>query len=349
MEYVRIAEGFTGFTNQMIFLASAILSAKSHRSNVVVVQAFLDTIHTSNYSPISQILNLEETNAFLKERYNVILADQFNLVFELVSVFYGIPSSFFDVTDFILAKCLRNNRLVIPKELDFNCIRGDPCVETPKSILIRYKVNGHMFSLNVLSENRKGIIVLNTGGPSQLPKKYPLDISFPEFDPILKSLVFSPQMVENANRVISRMDSARKINVLHLRMEPDAIAHWSKQNHTSQSTFQLSLQKKYIDLIQKHMSPEDQLIVLSASFSNGVIDFLEKNHYQYRFVDKFFQGREKNAIVDLLVSRICNNVYLGNGGSTFSMYVSKMMDAPCPTTVYINLNNLKEETIVVKR
>jgi hypothetical protein len=349
MDYVRISERMTGFTNQIILLASAIVSAANHRSNVVVVQAFLDNIHTSNYSPISQILNLEATNVFLKEQYNLIVADRSNVVFELVSVFYGNPSSFFDVTDFIKAKCLRNNRLGISKQLDFNLIRGDPCVGTPKTILIHYKVNGHLFTRNFLAANRKGDITLNMDGPYKLPIQYPLDISFPAYDPIIKSLVFNPTILQYANQVISRIDASKKINVIHLRMEPDAISHWSKQNRITEAAFEQSLQQNYIDFITQYISPEEETIVLSASLSNGVIDFLEKNHYRYRFVDKFFQGREKNAIVDLLVSRMCNNVFLGNGGSTFSMYVSKMMAEPCRTTLYINLNNLKEAPIVVKR
>jgi hypothetical protein len=225
---------------------------------------------------------------------------------------------------------MRNNRLGIPKKLDFNLIRGDPCVGKPKNILITYKINGYLFTRNLFAANRRGDITLNTDGPYHLPVEYPLDISFPMFDPILKNFVF-------------------QINVLHLRMEPDAISHWSKQNSTTEATFKQFLQQKYIELIEKYMSPEDEIIILSATFSNGVIDFLESNHYKYRFVEKFFQGREKNAIVDLLVSRMCNNVFLGNGGSMFSLYVSKMMVEPCPTTLYINLNNLKEEIIVVKR
>jgi hypothetical protein len=350
MEYVRISEDFTGFTNQIIFLASAIVSAANHRSNVVVVQAFLDNIRTRNYSPISHILNLEETNVFLKEKYNVIVADRTNLVFELVNVLYGTPTSCVDITDFIRAKCMRNNRLGIPKKLDFNLIRGDPCVGKPKNILITYKINGYLFTRNLFAANRRGDITLNTDGPYHLPVEYPLDISFPMFDPILKNFVFHPTMVEKATQIMSRIEaSARKINVLHLRMEPDAISHWSKQNSTTEATFKQFLQQKYIELIEKYMSPEDEIIILSATFSNGVIDFLESNHYKYRFVEKFFQGREKNAIVDLLVSRMCNNVFLGNGGSMFSLYVSKMMVEPCPTTLYINLNNLKEEIIVVKR
>jgi hypothetical protein len=239
--------------------------------------------------------------------------------------------------------------------LDFNRIFGDPCFGTPKTIFIRYKVNGHLFSLNLIAANRKGDITLNTDGPYNLPVEYPLDISVPEFDPILKNFVYSPIMQQSAEQVISRINSevssspAKKINVIHLRMEQDAIDHWSHLNKLSKDQFQQTLQQKYIDLITQYMSPEDEIILLSASFSNGVIDFLEKNHYSYRFVDKFFPGREKNAIVDLLVSRLCNNVFIGNGGSTFSMYVSKVMAHPCPTTLYINLNNLKEETIVVKR
>ncbi len=345
---MRITESFTGFSNQMIFLASGIVSAAKRKSNVIVVQGFLDNINTTNYSAIGQILNLEETNLFLKEKYNLILADRNNLVFELVCVLYGTPSAFFNVTKFIKAKCFHNNQLRIPKGLNFNRIRGDPCLGTAKNILVNYKVNGHFFSKNY-GENPTEDILLNVNGPYIVPMEYPLDISVPEFDPILKNFVFSAQMVHNANIVMSKIDVSKKINVIHLRMEQDGIAHWSKQNHTSEESFKQSLKQIYINLIKEHISPEDETIVLTSSFSNEVIDFLNNNHYSYRFVDKFFQGREKNAIVDLLVSRMCNNVFIGNGGSTFSRYVEKVMTGDWSTMFYINLNNLKDEISVVKK
>ena len=94
------------------------------------------------------------------------------------------------------------------------------------------------------------------------------------------------------------------------------------------------------------MSPEDETIILSASNTGSVIDFLNNNGYNYRFVDKYFAGREKNAIVDLLVSRNCNNVFIGNGGSTFSKYLNKIIPS-CQVKIFIDLNDLNSNPIIV--
>jgi hypothetical protein len=60
--------------------------------------------------------------------------------------------------------------------------------------------------------------------------------------------------------------------------------------------------------------------------SNPVIDFLKEHYYSYRFTEKIFEGREKNAIVDLLVSKKCNNVFIGYSESTFSYYITKCLN-----------------------
>ena len=98
------------------------------------------------------------------------------------------------------------------------------------------------------------------------------------------------------------------------------------------NAFQLKLESKYIELIQKYMNKDDGILILSNSSVNGVFDFLIRNNYQVLLSDKYFEDREKNAIVDLLVSKNCNNIFLGCinnriwNGSSFSYYISKILD-----------------------
>ena len=79
-------------------------------------------------------------------------------------------------------------------------------------------------------------------------------------------------------------------------------------NNITHNEYKTYLEEKYINLIKKYLSKEDENIILSASLSNGVINFLEQHNY--KFIDKFFNDREKNAIVDLLVSKYCNNIVI---------------------------------------
>ena len=100
------------------------------------------------------------------------------------------------------------------------------------------------------------------------------------------------------------------------------------------------------------MSETDENIIVSSSLSNGVIDFLNQNNYNYKFIDKFFDDREKNAIVDLLVSKCCNNIFIGNfniknrNGSTFSYYIWKCINENV-TKIYIDLDKIYDMEVIV--
>ena len=84
---------------------------------------------------------------------------------------------------------------------------------------------------------------------------------------------------------------------------------------------------------------------MSQSYSNGVIDYLKQHNYSYKLTTKFYNDREKNAIVDLLVSKYCNNIFIGNfnvtnlNGSTFSYYIGKCMKDDV-IKLYIDLDKL---------
>jgi hypothetical protein len=55
--------------------------------------------------------------------------------------------------------------------------------------------------------------------------------------------------------------------------------------------------------------------------------------YTFITLHKLYEDRELNAIIELLVSKICNNKFIGNfnftklNGSTFSYFISKMLNS----------------------
>jgi hypothetical protein len=67
--------------------------------------------------------------------------------------------------------------------------------------------------------------------------------------------------------------------------------------------------------------------------------------------EKYFEEREKNAIVDLLTSQACNNIFIGNynpvlsRGSTFSYYIYKMIKA---TNIFIDLDSIYDDEYIIK-
>jgi hypothetical protein len=127
-------------------------------------------------------------------------------------------------------------------------------------------------------------------------------------------------------------------------MEPDAITHWSKQNKMTESQFAYALSKRYIDILTNNIQKDDLTIILSGSTDNPVIGFLRNNGYNFSLTRKFYREREKNAIVDLLISKECNGVFVGNfnmtglNGSTFSYFIATINNISSP--IMIDLDNL---------
>jgi len=147
------------------------------------------------------------------------------------------------------------------------------------------------------------------------------------FDNILKNIVFLKNIVlpENEHNYISKYN---KINVIHLRIEVDAILHWSKMNNMPQLFFQNYIEQKYINIIKKYINKNELTVLLTYSNDNKVIRYLKQNEYNYYIspkIDKW--GREINAIKDASIIDLCNNVFIGNfnlqnlNGSSLSYYL----------------------------
>ena len=81
---------------------------------------------------------------------------------------------------------------------------------------------------------------------------------------------------------------------------------------------------------------------------------MSKNNYIYKFSEKFFDDREKNAIVDLLLYKKCNNIFIGNynpfstdfSGSTFSYYVSTLLENKIKK-IYVDIDKINDDEYVI--
>jgi hypothetical protein len=166
------------------------------------------------------------------------------------------------------------------------------------------------------------------------------------FQDILKNIYYNNVFLEKSDNILKQFDINNKINVIHLRLENDAIKHWSKSNNISEQNFKGSLENKYINLFKKYISNTDQNIILSSEINHRVANFLRENNYNFKFIPKFYDDREKNAIVDFLVSKCCNNIFIGNGGSTFSFYIDKSIQNN-KKKIYIDLDNIYTDECVV--
>jgi hypothetical protein len=263
MYYSKIYSHGSGLTNQIFALITTIIIAIYEKEFIVVFDHFLDDFSKEDYTIISHIIDLEQMNIYLFDKYGIVLIDRHNIDSRIVS---------------------ENIMNEINKTVKYNHVVG---------------------SVNNINKDL--------------------------FEDILMNIRFHPDFVEKADSFIQTLGD-KKTNVIHLRVEDDAIKHWSIINHMIEDEFRDSIENKYIELIKRHIDKTHETIILSSSSKNGVIDFLEQEGYSYKFTEKHFAGREKNAIIDLLISKRCNNIFIGSfnpvklNGSSFSYFILKSLD-----------------------
>ena len=349
MYYLGIGNTGAGFTNQIFSLIGGIRYAYTLGQKIIIVDHFLNDINNISYSPISDIINIKKINEFLYTNYGLIIVDKYNTNFDILTVHYGTNETNYDITEYIKTKYYNKN-LCIDKNCRFNDIKGDPCPGIVKHIILKYTISDYTIE-ETYNEYLNSNIEINFDGTYYFGIGLINSAHDNMFDNILKIITFNSDFIIKSDLILKEININKKINIIHLRLEDDGLLHWSKQNDMTINNFKSHLEEKYINLIKKYISNADENIILSSSLSNGVIDFLNNNNYNYRFIDKCFKDREKNAIIDLLVSKCCNNIFIGNfnmknlNGSVFSYYIWKYM-TDAVTKIYIDLDNIYDDEVV---
>jgi len=353
MYYLKIGNHGAGFTNQIFAFITGIINAYKDGKKVVIVDNFLNDIHDMTYSPISSIFNITKINMFLKENYNIVIIDKNNIEFELLSITYGNDTDCIDLTDIYKEQYTQTSKLFVSRDISFNETYGDPCPGVPKNFIITYKINNYDIQ-EIYNENLTSDITINFDGPYSFSLGWIDSFNDNMFDNILTNITYHDDFISKSEIMIHGINKEKKINIIHLRLENDGIIHWSRQNNVAPAVYLEYLENKYINLIKEFVSKTDETIILSSSLSNGVIDFLNNDNYNYKFINKFFKDREKNAIIDLLISKYCNNVFIGNfnikncNGSSFSYYIWKMTNDNI-NKIYIDLDNIYDGAVLTRK
>jgi hypothetical protein len=326
--YLKIGQSGSGLTNQLFTFITSILIHSSNNPRAIIIDNFQDDFQSATIrSPISSIFDMQQMNIFLKNNFNILIFDKNEVEFKIESITYGVNENIFDITEEIVIRYYKENTLCIPKNIIFNSIKGDPKSNVKKQLLIKYSINGEMFN-ETFPENPLNNIVFNLQKAQYINKFLWINaLNRTNFDYILKNICFNSKFM----KIIPDFKED-KINVVHLRIEGDAVNHWSKQNKMSPAFFQTYIEDKYIDLIKNHVLKTDANIILTYSENNRVIDYLKTNNYKYYISEKKTEvGREVNAISDLLISEKCNNIFIGGfnieklNGSTFSYCIIQKM------------------------
>jgi len=312
--FLKLArENNNGLCNQLLSLVSGILFCIRTKKELLIVDKFLTEINTNSYCSLSQVFNLFEMNNYLRN-YNLRIVDGFTIN---SSAFRPIS---WDVIT--LAKKHNNRRLLAFIDEIYSNLHFSKYLISYALNFIGEKLNFEPMNFNEIIDNLDNgdnLDNLDTGdNVDNLDNIDNLnnDRNFDNGDNVING--DTDESIEYNNQ---------KINVIHLRIENDGIEHWSNQNNMNPNAFKRLLTIKYMQLIKNNIQKEDITIILTGDTNNDVVQYMKENEYNITFIDKKFNdnqpGRELNAIIDLIVGRYCNNVFIGCDGSTFSELLLK--------------------------
>ena len=325
--YLKIANEKTGLCNQIYSLASAICCCIKYNKNIIIISDFMKSIDTNNYIPISEIINLDKLNLFLKKN-NISLYDHNYLNISEMRVKYGRIDYNIDITDKIKKT---HNKIIIYKNTNINLLCQDPITNCTKKLFVSFYLNNTFFQFIYDELNgctTEDIIFDFNNMTFNMMHNWDIlqEKSYHDFfKKILNNLEYSDNIKNMVHDNINNLQLHNYnglINVIHLRLEDDAINHWSAQNNMCCISFKNTLINKYISEIEENIDRNCITIILSYSIDNEVINYLRNNQYNYKINSKnTCIGREINAIIDLSLGKLCNNVYIGPGTSTFTQCI----------------------------
>jgi len=223
----------SGFCNQLYSIVGScchfINNNPQNTTKVIFIGKYLMEINNNKFCNIGDIINLNNTNNFLKI-YNTILFDMFNFKFKILKIKYGLNNYSFDITSKMIELNLDNlssNKFYIRKGTNFNNIKGDPFEyykksffipfnnKQPKKLYITYSINDIIFNetLNVSSNCLEDDFSLDFTYNKTVCSIYN-DGSF-IFSNILRNIVFNDIYVEKANEFIKKINKNNKINKIN--------------------------------------------------------------------------------------------------------------------------------------
>lgn len=374
--HLDLGERGNGLCNQLFKIVNCLFyiiqNKKFNKTKIIIViNSFNKNALNPIYCSIDEILDIESINEYLK-KFNIILIAKDKAKLEILKVEYGrIGVNLVDITEKIKEHHLKNNHFHINtyNSIELNPICGDPVPLVKKFVYFTYKINDECFSLvseefgsKVLNaieidlENKDNKLTCNYLNTISIESKKNLPL-FNELLCELKFAKFFYNKTENLKFKIFNEKNFKKCSIIHLRNEEDAIPFWGSINNMDENSFKCTLNNKYKSLIDKYLKPSEEeiIIVLSSEINNNpVIEHMKLCGLNYIFFEKNNNERESDAIVDLLISKSCNNVYIGNynpntlAGSTFGYFISNIIEQNV-TKVLLDLDNINCDEFIIKQ
>ena len=341
--YVNLApDKSSGFGNQLYILSNSINFAHENGYDVVLFTNFLKEIHTFNFCNVSEIINIKDSNNYLKLKTKVKIHDyfDFNLSFTKAIIHFNDDTSF-DVTKYI-RNFFEDNKFFLSKHLTFfitviNDLNKEILTGSNRDLnkrLIDKFHNKNAISLTIDYKIKDSTITkkydikddtldfdINIDITTLSPVCIPVSASGTDLFFFCKSnIIFNDKFIDNAISYLEKNNVMvnKNVNCIHLRLEDDAISAWSKTNNVHDGDYKRILENKYIQIIEKNIKKEEPTIVLTHDYNNNVINFLRDNRYNFLTTPKRDTLRDVSAIYDCHIGQFCNNVYIGVYESSFS-------------------------------
>jgi len=326
-------EKTSGLGNQIYAIAQSIQKYDKNDVDLLLFTSFLKSINSDEYCNISDIIDVKETNNSLKNITNIQIEDMNLANLNIVQARIGINDFFIDMTNIFKTTFLKNNAFILPNSFNFTSFCESLVKEAYNKYFvsldkktfkleITYKVNNTIINkkYDIFNGFLKESIEIDI---SKNPLNY-IDICEKHnetFYYVKQSLVFHKSFSDTVNKFIidnQKITASKKINCIHLRLEDDAIEHWSKENNFEKSLYKRILENKYLREIKNNINKDELTIILSHSYDNKVIDYLKENNYNFMTTPLWSNYRDISAIYDCLIGEKCNNVYICVWESSFS-------------------------------
>ena len=337
LSVILAPEKHSGFGNQIYTIAQSVQNCIENKIcsyDLILFTSFLKEIHTNEYCNMSEIIDIKETNNIL-QKINAPYIEDYNFFNVTIIKAQIVNNNFlFDLTN-IISGFLKNNRFLLTNTFNFAPFCETLIKDAYNKYFIQLDKNNFFLTIDYKINNtilNKKYEICN-GGLKETIKidLYECQLNVinictnhdDNFYHVKKNIAFNKKFTEKVNEYLTQYiqngaNANKKINCIHLRLEDDAIEHWSKETGFEKSHFKSIVENKYLNEIIKYIKKEELTIILAHSYDNNVIKFLKENNYNYLTTPIWSKHRDISAICDCLVGESCNNTYICLFESSFS-------------------------------
>jgi len=320
----------------------------------MVINKFLNSIKSNNYSNINDILNIDKFNHFLS-KYSVFVVDHNNINFKIEQAFlnyeeYEFKRNFSDVTNFIINNYYKKNDLYIPENSQLNLITNKLNNTNSVDLNIKYNLNNGFFYEKYIIKDNKLIDNVHLNFDNLNFEGNFSYVQNETFFNILRNIPFNETIINKSQITINNLIKPNKtsLNTIHLRIEDDVLDFYSNYLDVKRDILKNKIENKYINIIKNYFDKNDTIIILTYDINNEVIKFLKLNGYDFIINNEKDKDREISAINDLLLGERCNKYYVCVLESSYSYtLLSRIKKNPNVVTIQIQLEQLDNDEEIV--